>query len=261
MLPDLLRGLMAVDLDGTLAVADVISDADIRAADRLRSAGIPVLVITGRNRHSLRSVRRLWDAADEVLFSSGAGLLEGPEEAGVERARLSGEDVKRISAILDKAAEDYCVLDPVPRNHYFRWKVHRPNGENPDFQARMKLYAQWARPADSDGADAGGLAGCTDAHGVDMGSADIGSADAGGASQVLVIRPPGDALGTELKEALSGWSVVFGTSPLDFESLWMEIFPRGLNKGSALERRCAEKGIPRERVMVLGNDYDMTVPC
>ena len=59
MPPDLLRGLMAVDLDGTLAVADVISDADIRVADRLRSAGIPVLVITGKNRHSLHGVQRL----------------------------------------------------------------------------------------------------------------------------------------------------------------------------------------------------------
>ena len=48
---------------------------------------------------------------------------------------------------------------------------------------------------------------------------------------------------------------MFGTSPLDFESPWMEISPRGLNKGSALKHRCVEKGIPRELVMALGNDY------
>ena len=36
----------------------------------------------------------------------------------------------------------------------------------------------------------------------------------------------------------------------------MEIFPRGLNKESALEHRCVEKGIPRELVMALGNDYN-----
>lgn len=235
MLPDSPRGLLATDLDGTLAVDDVICDDDLAAADNLRSAGIGVLVITGRNRYSLRAVGRLWDAADEVLFSSGAGLLEGPEGAGVERARLSGGDVECISGILDDAGEDYCVLDPVPLNHYFRWKVHRRRGENPDFDARMEVYAEWGRPA----GDGGGCAG-----------------DAGGAGQVLVIRPPGEAPGLGLLDALSEWSVVFGTSPLDGESSWMEIFPRGLNKGSALERRCMEKGIARERVLVLGNDYN-----
>ena len=231
MLPDSPRGLLATDLDGTLAVSGVIGDAERAAAAELRSAGIPVLVITGRNRRSLLRVDGLWDVADEVLFSSGAGLLEESDAAGTERARLNAGELGRILTILDAAGEDYCILDPVPGNHHFTWKTHRPPVENPDFGARMEIYRPWAKPM---------------------------PASPGDASQVLVIRPPGEVPDAELLNALSEWSVFYSSSPLDHQSLWLEIFPEGLNKGTVLARRCAEKAIPKERVLVLGNDHNDT---
>jgi len=222
-------GLLATDLDGTLAVGGIINKTDLAAAESLRARGIPILVITGRNPKSMNKVENLWEVADEILFSSGSGLLTAAQALPTERARLSPGDVASITAIITDAGEDYCVLDPVPANHQFSWKCCRPHQENPDFVSRMNIYAEWARP-------------------------DIGSP--GPASQVLVILPPGIIPDTGLKNALSKWSVFHSSSPIDHESIWLEIFPNGMTKGSALAEWCLMKNIDRERVLALGNDFN-----
>ncbi len=222
-------GLLATDLDGTLAVGGIINKTDLAAAESLKARGIPILVITGRNPKSMKKVENLWGVADEILFSSGSGLLTAPQALPTERARLSPGDVAEITAIVTDAGEDYCVLDPVPANHQFSWKCRRPHQENPDFVSRMNIYAEWARP-------------------------DIGSP--GPASQALVIFPPGITPGSGLKKALSKWSVFHSSSPIDHESIWLEIFPSGMTKGSALAEWCLMKNIDRERVLALGNDFN-----
>jgi hydroxymethylpyrimidine pyrophosphatase-like HAD family hydrolase len=221
--------LLATDLDGTLAVGGVISESDILAARRLKAQGISVLVVTGRNLVSLKKVNQLWKVADEILFSSGSGLLSAPDALPVERARLSSADVNTVTTILTKAGEDYCVLNPVPDNHFFSWKRFRSPGKNPDFDSRMDIYADWSRPDDGSG---------------------------GAASQVLVILPPGETPSAPLLKALSPWSVFCSSSPIDSRSIWLEIFPPGMNKGTALADWCRTKNIQRSRVMALGNDHN-----
>lgn len=222
-------GLLATDLDGTLAVGGIISREDRQAAAMLRDYGIPVLVITGRNPKSLKKVDGLWDVADEVLFSSGAGLLESELAEPVEKARLTSEEVAEITSILIAAGEDFCVLDPVPNNHRFSWRRRHPLQENPDFDSRMDIYIEWGRPSDNTPAPA---------------------------SQVLVIMPPGLPLDPELGQKLSRWSVFHSSSPIDHKSTWLEIFPRGLNKGRALAAWCRGKNLDRKRVLALGNDFN-----
>jgi HAD superfamily hydrolase (TIGR01484 family) len=217
-------GLLATDLDGTLAVEGVITTQAIRAAERLKAAGILILVVTGRNIRSLERVKNLWEVADEVLFSSGAGLLTSPGADPVERGRLSPGDVRKISAILDDAKQDYCILDTIPLNHRFSWMRHRPPEHNPDFDRRMLIYEKWGRRWDR---------------------------KARAASQFLVI---GALERLWSSTVLSHWSVFRSLSPLDHESIWMEVFPAGLDKGSALAERCAFYRIPPDRVMALGND-------
>lgn len=221
--------LLATDLDGTLAVNGYISGHSRRAAKRLKASGIPILVITGRNHRSLNRVEGLWDIADAVLFSSGAGFCEQRDNPPQERGRLTAAEVIEIQHILDSGREDYCILDPIPGSHYFRYRRHRNPRENPDFDARMALYREWARPMDGSRRDA---------------------------VQVLVIRPGNQSIPDRLLASLSRWSVFHGASPLDRHSTWLEIFPAGLNKGSALARLCRERGIPRGRVLALGNDHN-----
>ena len=77
-----------------------------------------------------------------------------------------------------------------------------------------------------------------------------------GACQILVIRPAGAALDPRLEKALSPWSVFHSSSPLDHRSMWLEVFPSGVNKGQALSDWCATRGLTPERVMTLGNDFN-----
>lgn len=229
MISPISPGLLATDLDGTLAVGGVIGTADRKAAVALKERGIPVLVVTGRNSKSLQKVEGLWDVADEVLFSSGAGLLAAEDAIPVEQTRLTSREVRDIVTILIKAGEDYCVLNPIPGNHCFSWRRHRPPRDNPDFDSRMDIYAEWGRPDDGSRLPA---------------------------SQVLVIRPPGMLPDQNLKTALAPWSVFHSSSPIDHKSVWLEIFPAGMNKGSALAAWCGANSIDRNRVLALGNDHN-----
>jgi hydroxymethylpyrimidine pyrophosphatase-like HAD family hydrolase len=221
--------LLATDLDGTLAVNGVIGQDERRAAAELKAEGIPVLVITGRNLYSLGRVEHLWEVADEVLFSSGAGHQVSRNGRTIERVRLGEEDVRTIAELLEATGEDFCVLDTIPLNHRYTWSRSRNPAENPDFDNRMRVYDPWGEKYDGRSAPA---------------------------SQILVIRPPGTGPDPLLLEKLGRWSVFCGTSPLDHKSVWMEIFPAGLNKGSALSSWCSDHGISRERVLVLGNDLN-----
>ncbi len=223
------RGLLATDLDETLAVNGSIANSALDAARRIKESGIPILVVTGRNYRSLLHVHRLWEVADSVIFSSGAGLWVNKDDLPQECARMGASDVLRIQRILDQAGEDYCILDPIPDTHCFRYRRHRPAADNPDFDRRMTLYRQWAR---------------RDSH------------EPGDATQVLMIRPANQEIQPSLLNRLSAWSVFRSTSPLDHRSTWLEIFPTGLNKGTALENYCQRKAIPRQRVLALGNDHN-----
>ena len=233
-------GLLAADLDGTLAFGGIIGPGIRRAADRARAAGIPILVVTGRNPRSIDRVEGIWDVADEILFSSGAGVLRGPdalpeEHFGEEGARLTAADVERIAAVLDGHGEDYFLLDPIPGNHRFAWHRNRPSGENPDFDARMDLYGGWGR-----------------AYG----------GSAAPACQVLAVLPPAGAPAAApadlpaLEADLSAWSVFRSSSPIDHASIWLEVFPAGTDKGAALAAWCAAYGIAADRVLALGNDFN-----
>ncbi|RLW71077.1 MAG: hypothetical protein B6D68_00025 [spirochete symbiont of Stewartia floridana] len=222
-------GLLATDLDETLAVNGIIANSALDAARRIKASGISILVVTGRNYRSLLHVHRLWEVADAVIFSSGAGLWEDKADLPQECGRMGAPDVLKIRQILAQAGEDYCILDPIPDTHCFRYRRHRPAADNPDFDTRMALYRQWAR---------------RDSH------------EPGDATQILMIRPANLEIPHSLLNRLSAWSVFRSTSPLDHRSTWLEIFPAGLNKGTALKSYCRRKAIPRQRVLALGNDHN-----
>jgi hydroxymethylpyrimidine pyrophosphatase-like HAD family hydrolase len=228
------RALLATDLDGTLAVNGRIGNADVLAARELKAAGIPLLVVTGRNPFSLKGVDELWDVASEGIFSSGAGILESRNSEPWEMARLTGKEVQSIVEILTESGQDFCVLHPIPENHYFTWKRFRPRSVNPDFDRRMEIYRQWVLPEEKF----------------------IGSSSGQEASQILVILPPGDLPEKGLLRRLSSWSVFYSASPIDHRSIWLEIFPAGVNKGSSLDAWCRKKKIPSSRVLALGNDLN-----
>ncbi len=224
--------LLVTDLDGTLAVRGRIGESERQAAAELKTAGIPILVITGRNPQSMTRLENLWEVADEVLFASGTGRMTSPDAEQEELCRLGREETLQITRILDTFREDYCVLNPIPDIHHFSWRRYRSLESNPDFDGRMAIYKEWSHLWDES------------------------SDNLSGASQILVIRPPGAILPMELKDALKKWSVFHSSSPIDHESMWLEVFPTGVDKGSALSRWCRERGIVAQNVVCVGNDFN-----
>jgi len=56
----------------------------------------------------------------------------------------------------------------------------------------------------------------------------------------------------------SGVKVIRATSPMDHESIWMEIYHSDVSKGNAVEFLCHRHHINKDRVMGIGNDYNDT---
>lgn len=89
--------VLAVDLDGTLISnvedpAHPVSDANLAALRELRAAGARVVIITGRNEGSARSLlARCQDpelAASDLILHNGALLVDGASGATLRELTL-----------------------------------------------------------------------------------------------------------------------------------------------------------------------------
>lgn len=224
-------GVLASDLDGTLAKRGVINTEDREAARTLRASGILLLVVTGRNLLSLGRVAGLRDLADGIIFSSGIGRLEPSTGVVTEMGRLDAVESRIIARILRNHGEDFFYQEPVPGNHRFLW--HRSRRFNPDFERRLTLYRFEARRA-----------------------GDAVTEFMKPASQFVVVRPPGLGFPYGLADRLRAWSIIRQSSPIDGISAWMEILPGGIEKGSSVAGWAREHGFGPRRVFATGNDYN-----
>jgi hydroxymethylpyrimidine pyrophosphatase-like HAD family hydrolase len=78
------------------------------------------------------------------------------------------------------------------------------------------------------------------------------------ASQLLAVV--GDGRGRELfadlRSGLGNVNVIRTTSPLDGVSTWIEVFPAGISKGTAIRRLARQLGLEGGSVVAVGNDYN-----
>ena len=112
------------------------------------------------------------------------------------------------------------------------FKSHQ--NHNPDFQSRLALYQEYARPV-------AGHHNCFDA-----------------ATEVLAILPGKvDMDGVEIiRSNLPGFSVIPATSPLDHQSSWIEVFHGDVSKSRAASWLSRHLGIGRQHSVSVGNDYN-----
>lgn len=227
--PGALNTLFATDFDGTLFRSDrTVSPLDIEALNRLRSRGVLTVLATGRSPFSLeRALNGIELPFDWLILSSGAGMMGG----GAIEANpgLSPSDVASIRAFLEEQGLDYSVQGPFPDSHLL---YHGPGHSHPDHCRRREFYNGFVEPV-------AGFEGPATQFVVYL---DKGMAD------------PGEVL---VREALGGsYQVIRTTSPLDHSTVWVEIFPRGVNKGAAMLSLASRYGIPRQRTAALGNDWN-----
>lgn len=225
-----MRALLATDLDGTLLSAERrASERDLASLRDLAAAGVCRAAVTGRSLHSARRVLPPDFPIDYLVFSSGAGTLHWPTGELLASQSIPAADVARAVDILLAQRANFMVHNLVPDNHRFRH--HESIGEATDFRRRRDYDPAAARPL-------------------------VPNEPLGEASQLLAVIPLDLARLAALRAALADFQVVRTTSPLDAESIWVEIFPAGVSKASGCAWLAEHLRIPREQTFCLGNDYN-----
>jgi len=226
-------GLFVCDFDGTLLRSDrSFSPADLEALKQLDQLGIVRVIATGRSIYSLNTVSVSELPVDFIIFSSGAGVTQHPGGNIIRKVSLEAHEVSRAIAILQADDLDFMVHRPIPDNHVFGY--YESTRANTDFKRRIDLYGQFAFPLDevSDGF--------------------------GTATQLLAILPPASSLQVleTIRKKLPGFNIIQTTSPLDGQSIWIEIFPATVSKGLTAAWLTAKFDLDSDQTLSIGNDYN-----
>jgi Cof subfamily protein (haloacid dehalogenase superfamily) len=236
------QGLFVVDLDGTLLTSQrQIAQKDLDALARLQELDYLIAIATGRSNYSFDQLMTKLGYSgsgntlpvDYVIFSTGAGIMNFPSKRLLKSFTLSPEDVCCTVDYLERSGLDYMIHRPVPDTHHFLYSLNGDN--NPDFQTRLAMYGDYARPISTETLN------CF-----------------GGATQVLCIIPDdrGHQLAAEIAGVLKQCSVIKATSPLDHKSIWVEIFAPTVSKSKAVKWLADSFGLQRNSICAVGNDYN-----
>ncbi|MGD2187455.1 MAG: HAD-IIB family hydrolase [Desulfobacterales bacterium] len=226
-------GLFVCDLDGTLLRSDrSFSSADLKALKQLNELGIVRVVATGRSIYSLETVSISELPVDFIIFSSGAGIVQHPDGHIIRAVSLEAHEVSHAIAILQADNLDFMVQRPIPDNHVFGY--FESTSANEDFKRRIDLYSEFAFPLEevSDGF--------------------------GPATQLLAILPPGDSQPVldNVRKKLPDYNIIQTTSPLDGQSVWIEVFPANVSKSLTVAWLSAEFELDSAQTLSIGNDYN-----
>jgi len=218
--------LVALDIDGTVLHEDgTLSDAVVEQVQRVAADGHEVMLATGRSvAMTLPVLDRLSITPDYVVCSNGAITLKRDADApgGYRREHVVSFDPTDVLATIREnlPTANYAVED---EEGLFRFTGTFPDGT---------LGASSER--------------------VDF--AELSSTEA---TRVVVISP---------EHAMEDFLTVverMGLHKVSYNvgwTAWLDIAPDGVNKATALERVRELRGVPIERVMVVGdgrNDIDM----
>jgi len=234
------KKLFITDFDGTLLRDDkTICPKDLNALKKLEHHGIVRCIATGRSIYSFLKILKTFGLnihkfpVDYLIFSTGACIMESYNEEIIKSFSLEEADVILIANYFETCRLDYMVHKPVPDTNYFVYKHH--GGKNSDFKARIEIYKEYVLPLEQN-----------------MDSF-------GRATQVLSIIPCKSSYASferieKIKKDLGKYSVIIATSPLDHESLWVEVFNKEVSKSKAAAFLSNKLSIKRENVISIGND-------
>lgn len=223
--------MVVTDLDGTLLNSDrKISVDDLDTLQRLGREGVCCVIATGRSLYSARKVLVENLPIDYLIFSSGAGILEWKSGTIIRSSSLAREEAEYAMRTLLALKLDFMIHEPIPDNHKFLYS--RRGATNPDFERRCAIYKDFARPFD------------------------VTFNEREEVSQIVAITCSPDGVFERIQSELNQFSVIRTTSPLDGQSLWIEIFPQGVSKGQAADWLCRYVGVNPAKTLCIGNDYN-----
>src|SRR5580692_6660403 len=217
--------LLAVDLDGTLLRSDGSVSARTRhALGRAVSAGLEVVMVTGRPARHVRQIEGADHLGDLAICLNGALVYDLERHAVVEETRVPAVVAGELIARLRGALPGICFAVEVGLDH----------GWQPDYGRRRGRMEDWQLPP----ADA--LLLCQR-----------------GVNKLIAFHPD---LSPEALVARSHDLVAERASVTYSGAPFLEIVAREVSKASALIRYCAERAIDRSQVVALGdmpNDLSM----
>jgi HAD superfamily hydrolase (TIGR01484 family) len=227
-------GLFATDMDGTLLLpGSDFHRIDIAALESLGRMNILRVIATGRSPFSFdRMMGERILPVDYLVLSSGARIQNYRTGEFIRTASMDADLTSHAVKVLIDLGYDFCVQGTGNDNHVFTYRYG--SGSNPDLESRITLYTDHCRPFEN-GDDE-----CV-------------------STQIVIIVPPGRQEGVLEKVTASlaeSYNILRTTSPLDGESLWIEIFPYGVSKSSGVKLIASEFGLSGEDAAAVGNDYN-----
>ena len=223
--------LFATDLDGTLLRNDgTVSSRDIEALQTLRDTGTAVVLATGRSPFSLQKClngRTL--PVDWFVLSSGAGVLNSKGDVVLSSSLNASETQDIHSAFFELGVMDTSIQGVFPDAHITHWM----EGDHClDFKKRLAYYRS---------------------------SSKIVTSPQIPSTEVIGFVHPEKAVTIleELNKRIgSRFSIVRATSPIDHNTVWVEVFPKGINKASACDSIRKTLEIQLEHTAAVGNDWN-----
>jgi hydroxymethylpyrimidine pyrophosphatase-like HAD family hydrolase len=224
--------MVVTDLDGTLLDdRGVLSPGNRATLRNLGERGVLRVVATGRSLYSALGVLTPDVPLDYLVFSSGAGVVSWPQQDLLHRRDLEPEEALSAARVLREAGLDFMLHEATPHNHRF-W-FHASGRSNPDFEHRIRRYANHCSAWPAAGPGEGPFS-----------------------QLIAVVAADGAPRLETLREELAPLHVVRTTSPLDKVSLWFEVFPGGVSKAAGAQWLLQRYRLRRENVLVVGNDFN-----
>ncbi|MEE4196336.1 MAG: HAD-IIB family hydrolase [Bacteroidales bacterium] len=223
--------MVVTDLDGTLLNDRTeVSLQDMKTLYWLGEQNIVRVIATGRNFFSLTKVIKKKFPIDYLVFSSGAGVYDWKKKKLLHSQYLPDYEVKQIAKILINHSVDFMIHEVIPDNHKFVF--YHSGNHNPDFERRISVYKDFAQPLNPKTE--------TYEH----------------ACQILAVFPNDVLLFDKIKRKFKDIKIIRTTSPLDGDSIWMEIFPITVSKGHGVEWLCRYLKIDPQNTLSIGNDFN-----
>jgi Cof subfamily protein (haloacid dehalogenase superfamily) len=227
------RGIVATDLDGTLMDSNAnISEKDLLTLEEIGANAYLRVIATGRSLFSFVKAVPEDLSIDYVVFSSGAGIYDWKNKRMIYTRQLSKEDTEKAFRQLLKHDVCFSIQEPIPNNH--RFVFYTAQSIHPDFQRRNELYEAYCRQI-------------SDQYN-----------EISESCQLLAItdETKGLAIINELERKLEDVKIIRSTSPIDHQSVWIEVFAKDVSKAIGVAQLAEEYKLSNEHVMAVGNDFN-----
>lgn len=225
-----MKKIVFTDLDRTLFTSESkISRRNYESLLQLGQEGVIRVIVTGRNLYSAQAVLPKDFPIDYLVISSGAGIIDFQTQEIISKTEIENQQVQRVILYLQELDVDFMIHHPIPNNHYF----HYSYASKPciDSFKRVKHYQEFA---------------CLYK----------GSYTKNATQLISIVDYVKEGIVEHAIENLPDLSIIRATSPLDHKSVWIEIFPKGVNKGYACKKLVSKLGLQAGQALAIGNDYN-----